>query len=67
MSPMQERLKNVGMTQVEMIMKLRERGIVVHPPEMSYVLRGIVVYPKAKKILEECENILAEQERGYAN
>lgn len=43
-------------------MILRERGIVVQPPEMSAILRGINTYPKARKVLSECENILEQLE-----
>lgn len=55
-----ERMKKLGITQVEMIMKLRERGINVSPPEMSATLRGLYTYPKATKVLAECENIMNE-------
>lgn len=57
-----ERMENIGMKQVDMIMELRKRGITVQPPEMSSILRGIYTYPKANKILEECEIILNELE-----
>lgn len=57
-----ERMEQIGMKQVEMIMELRERGITVQPPEMSSILRGVYTYPKAKRVLEECELILNERE-----
>lgn len=57
-----ERMKTLGMSQVDMILELRERGIVVQPPEMSAVLRGINTYPKAKRVLDMCEEIVNERE-----
>lgn len=41
MSQIQERMKKLGVKQVDMILELRKRGIVVQPPEMSSILRGV--------------------------
>lgn len=57
-----ERMEKLGLKQVDLILELRERGITVQPPEMSSILRGINTYPKAKKVLKECERIVAEHE-----
>lgn len=62
MSQIQERMKNLDIKQVDMILELQKRGIVVQPPEMSSILRGIYTYPKAKKVLDECDKILNERE-----
>lgn len=35
-----ERMANVGMTQVDMILELQKRGYAVQPPMMSSILRG---------------------------
>ena len=59
-----ERMERIGMKQVDMILELRKRGIAVQPPEMSSILRGIHTYPKAKRVLEECELILNEREHN---
>lgn len=48
-------------TQVDMILELQKRGLVVQPPMLSSILRGVYTYPKAKKILAECEKILDER------
>lgn len=56
------KMAELGMKQVDMIMELRKRGIVVQPPMMSSVLRGVYTYPKAKQILAVCEEILKERE-----
>lgn len=61
---MKERMKKQGMTQVEMILELQKRGIVVQPPEMSQILRGANTYPKAERVLEVCNTILSGKERG---
>ena len=57
-----ERMKSLGIKQVDLILELRKRGVTVQPPEMSSILRGINTYPKAKKVLEECEKIVTEYE-----
>ncbi len=62
MSQIQERMKTLGIKQVDMILELQKRGFVVQPPEMSSIIRGVYTYPKAKKILEECDKILSEHE-----
>ena len=63
MSQIQERMKKLGINQVDMILELRERGITVQPPEMSSIIRGVYTYPKAKVVLDECDKILTERER----
>jgi hypothetical protein len=56
-------MAEIGMSQVEMVLELQKRGFEVQPPMMSSILRGVYTYPKAKRILAECEKILAERER----
>jgi len=51
-----------GITQVEMIFELQKRGTVVQPPELSQILSGVYTYPKAKRVLDECDRILKEHE-----
>lgn len=63
MSHIQERMKQLNIKQVDLIIELRKRGIVVQPPEMSSVIRGVNTYPKAKRVLDECDRILSEYER----
>ena len=62
MSHIQERMKKLGIKQVDLILKLRKRGIIVQPPEMSSIIRGVYTYPKAKVVLDECDKILDECE-----
>ena len=57
-----ERMKKLGIKQVDMIVELRKRGISVQPPEMSSILHGLYTYPKSKNVLKECEAILNEIE-----
>lgn len=49
------RMAELGMKQVDMIMELRKRGIVVQPPMMSSVLRGVYTYAihESKEFLQE--------------
>lgn len=52
MSQIRERMKSLGVTQVQLILELRERGVVVQPPEMSQILSGVNTYPKAVRVLD---------------
>lgn len=58
-----KRMVDMGMTQVDMILELQKRGYIVQPPMLSSILRGVYTYPKARKILAVCENILKEREK----
>ena len=60
-----ERLRAVKKSQVWLIKSLRERGIIVQPPEMSNILSGIYTFPKARMVLDVCEEILTEVENGH--
>lgn len=62
MSQIRERMKTLGLTQVRLILELRERGIVVQPPEMSQILTGVNTYPKAARVLDIVEQILSDLE-----
>ena len=57
MSQIQKRMEALGI-----ILELRKRGITVQPPEMSSIIRGVYTYPKAKRVLDECDRILTELE-----
>ncbi len=61
MNKVKERMEYMGITQVDMILELQKRGLVVQPPMLSSILRGVYTYPKAKKILAECEKVLDER------
>lgn len=56
------RMAEMGMSQVDMILELKERGFVVQPPMLSSILRGVYTYPKARQILAVCEKILDEKQ-----
>lgn len=62
MFQIRERMKALGKTQVWLILELRQRGIVVQPPEMSQILSGVNTYPKATKVLEMSDRILSDLE-----
>ena len=53
-----ERMQEKEMSNVDMILALRQRGIYVSPPMMSNTLNGVDVSPRAKEILAACEEIL---------
>ena len=63
MVSVKDRLKSLDKTQVWLIHKLRDRGIVVQPPEMSGIVNGVNTYPKAMQVLKMCDSILKEAER----
>lgn len=58
-----ERMERLGISQVDMIFELRKRGADIQPPQMSSILSGLYTYPKAKRILTLCEEILEEREK----
>lgn len=64
MNEIRERMDKLGVSQVDMILELQKRGIVVQPPEMSQILRGVNTYPKAKRVLKACDAILFRKERA---
>ena len=57
-----ERLGKLGKTQVWLLKRLREMGMEIQPPQLSNIINGVYTYPKAKSVLEECENILCIEE-----
>lgn len=62
MYQIQERMEKLGIKQVDLILELRKQGVIVQPPEMSVIVRGINTCSKAKKILKLCDEILSEYE-----
>jgi len=58
-----QRMEALGMSQVDMILALQGRGVEVQPPMLSSILRGVYTYPKARRILAECDKVLMERER----
>ena len=58
-----QRMEALGMSQVDMIFALHRRGVEVQPPMLSSILRGVYTYPKARRILAECDKVLMERER----
>jgi hypothetical protein len=58
-----QRMEALGMSQVDMILALQRRGVEVQPPMFSSILRGVYTYPKARRILAECDKVLMERER----
>ncbi len=62
MSTILDRMKDLGMSQVDMIKELKKRDIIVQPPEISTILRQINTYPKSKRVYKECEKIVSEHE-----
>lgn len=68
MNQTKEHLKSSGHTQAELIIALRERGIITSPPELSQTLSGLFAHPKSKRVLAASEEIIQEweqQKSGY--
>lgn len=58
-----QKMKRLGVTQVELIKRLHtDYGITVQPPEMSQIISGVNTYPKAQRVLDAVETILAEMD-----
>ena len=62
MHNIKERLADMGKSQVWLLKKLRERGVITQPPQLSNIINGVYTYPKAKSIGEMCDKILTEAE-----
>jgi hypothetical protein len=62
MNDVKKRMDKLGISQVEMIFELRQRGFKIQPPALSNILSGVYTYPKAIEILSECERVLKERE-----
>lgn len=61
-----ERMKLLGVKQVDLILALQKVDIVVNPSEISLILRGLATYPKALTVLAECNRIVTEMENDFA-
>lgn len=61
------RLAHLGKSQVWLLMKLRDNGILVQPPQLCNIINGIYTYPKARSVLEECDNILKIEEMNVGS
>ena len=62
MGNIRERLHALGKTQTWMILRLKERNMTVQTSEFSYILSGVMTTPKAKRVLQMCDEILTEYE-----
>ena len=60
-----EKAKSRGITQAWLIVQLRNRGIGINTADMSRIMHGVLDTPKARLILRECENIIAECDAQY--
>lgn len=56
------RLESLGESQVWLLMKLRERGVITQPPQLCNIINGIYTYPKAQLVGKVCDEILKEAE-----
>lgn len=61
------RLHALGKTQIWLILRLRERNLVVQTSEFSYILSGVLTTPKAQRVLKACDEILSEYEKEVRN
>ena len=67
MLQIKSRLEKIGKNQVWLLFQLRDKGINIQPPTLSQIIRGIYTYPKARSILNTCDEILKEVESKNAN
>lgn len=61
---LKERLEALGKTQVWLLIELRKRGVVTQPPQLSNIINGLYTYPKAKMVMEVCNEIITEEEQN---
>lgn len=47
-----------GITQASLLLKLREKGLIVYPTDISNYLNGYIISPKSKKVLQAIDKIL---------
>lgn len=59
-----ERLSEIGKSQVWLLKQLRKRGFDTQPPQLSNIINGNYTYPKATRILSECDIIITEVEQN---
>ena len=64
MADIRDRMKELGVSPVTLILELQKHGLKVQPPEMSQIIRGVNTYPKAKAVLKACRSILDEIEKS---
>ena len=62
-----KRLSDLGKSQVWLLMKLRDNGFTVQPPQLCNIINGLYTYPKALSVLEECDNILKLEEMSVVS
>lgn len=60
MTDILNRMTRRDMTQAQMVLELQKKGLVVQPSNLSTILRGLWVGPKATRVMEVCEEILDE-------
>lgn len=58
-----ERLARLGRSQVWLLRKLRECGVITQPPHLSNIINGNYTYPKARLVYELCDEIIKEAEQ----
>lgn len=59
-----DKLKALGKTQVWLVLELQKRGIVVQPQHLCSIINGASTYPKARRVLQVCEEIINEVENN---
>ena len=64
MNNIRKRLHSINKPQTWLILKLKERGVVVQTSEFSYILSEVLTTPKAKTVLKVCDEILKEVENN---
>lgn len=63
MPDIKQRLSDIGKSQVWLLQMLRSQGVDTQPPQLSNIINGNYTYPKALKVLSECDKIIQEVEK----
>ena len=67
MYDIKKRLDDLGKSQVWLLRQLRNRGIMVQPPQLCNIINGVYTYPKAQLVGKECDEIIKEAENNAIN
>lgn len=57
-----QRLRNINMKNVELIIELEAEGLKVTPPELSAYLHGELNYRKKREVLAKADEIIKRHE-----
>ena len=64
---LKNRLSDLGKSQVWLLKRLRDAGVIIQPPQLCNIINGVYTYPKATVVLKKCDEIITEVEKAVTN